>query len=118
MATKLSNLHKAGRLLKLFGWLAMIAIVGISSSILIPIIHDGKIDEEVYIAIPLIVLAVSISVFYLFIGNAVKKDKIWAKVTGIVLAGVSLFSFPIGTIIGGFILYYLYRGWNEQISIT
>ena len=118
MSDELTNSHKAGRLLKLIGWLSMIAIVGISSSIIIPIAHSGEAIEDLGYILLGIVLAASMSVLCLITGNALKRDKKWAKVTGAVIASLILLSFPIGTLIGVFALFYLYMDWNESHSTT
>lgn len=41
--------------------------------------------------------------------SGLMRDRLWAKVLSGILAFALLFGFPIGTILGGFILYYMYR---------
>jgi len=57
------------------------------------------------IFISLIFLALAILYFY--IGKSIMQLKSWAKNTQIIMAVLQLFSFPIGTIIGIFILWAL-----------
>ena len=48
-----------------------------------------------------------LGVIYIILGKAIKKFKLWAKVVQIILAIIGLFSFPIGTIVGIFMLWVL-----------
>lgn len=48
-----------------------------------------------------------LGIIYIILGKAIKKFKLWAKVVQIILAIIGLFSFPIGTIIGIFMLWVL-----------
>ncbi len=46
-------------------------------------------------------------IFYLYLAKAVKYLKKWAKIVQIILAVLMLFSIPIGTVLGAFILWVL-----------
>ena len=109
----MNNLEKAGRLLRLMGWLSLIGVVGIAAAVLIPVIvSDGK-SEGLFTIIVIAALALIIPILYLNTGTAIKKGKKWGKVTGAVIAAVSLLNLPIGTVFGVATLFYLKKGWNE-----
>ena len=65
----------------------------------------GGLVGGVIVLVSLIVLAFGI--LYVILGKAIKEFKMWAKIVQIILAIFSLFNFPIGTIIGVFILWVL-----------
>lgn len=65
----------------------------------------GGLLGGVFILASIFVLAMGI--LYIFLAKAIKEYKMWAKIVQIVLAVFSLFSFPIGTAIGVFVLWVL-----------
>lgn len=50
-----------------------------------------------------------LGILYLFIGWGLWSMRPWARTAGIVIAIISLFAFPIGTIFGIIVLWYLFR---------
>lgn len=46
---------------------------------------------------------------YGFIGYSLLKLQSWARIAAIVLAILALCSFPIGTILGGIVLYFMFQ---------
>lgn len=109
----MSNLEKAGRILRLMAWLNLILFIGLIGAIAIPTLSDGK-SGAVFSLTLLSVAALALTVFYLKTGSAIKRGRRWAKITGAVIAVVSLFNLPLGTICGALILFYLQRGWREM----
>ena len=60
--------------------------------------------------IPLLSLAVvviAMSILQLKVGEAIKEHKDWGRTAGIILGAIQLFGFPVGTIIGAYILWCL-----------
>lgn len=109
----MSNLEKAGRLLRLMGWISLIGVIGIIAAIAVPAFSQ-KGGGEVTGVILISLITLVIPVLYLKTGSAIKQGKKWAKITGAVIAIISLISVPIGTIVGIATLFYLNKGWNEQ----
>lgn len=72
-----------------------------------------ELSKTYYMVLSLLLL-IGIGILFLYIGNAVKKNKQFGKVIGIIIGVVLLFVFPVGTIPGIFILYYLVKGWKEN----
>lgn len=109
----MSNLDKAGRLLRLMGWISLIGVIGIFAAIIIPVISTGEKLDELFVLSIIAILALAIPAIYLTTGSAIKKDKKWGKVAGTIIAALSLLNIPIGTIFGIATLYYLKKGWSE-----
>ena len=55
------------------------------------------------------VIALIVAVLYIITGWGLWTMKSWARIVAIILAIISLLSFPIGTIIGIVILWYLFK---------
>ncbi|WP_462172216.1 hypothetical protein [Pseudoalteromonas xiamenensis] len=106
-------LEKAGRLMRLMGWLVSIAAIGIFAAIAIPMYAEGKMDSASIGILLLSLLVFAIPLLYFKAGSAIKQGKKWGKVTGLIVATISLLNLPIGTIFGLATLYYLKKGWNE-----
>ena len=64
----------------------------------------------VIFAIFLLVMAI----FYVFVGVGLWNKKDWARIAAIVFSVLSLFSFPIGTVIGAFGIYFF--GFEETMT--
>lgn len=108
----MSNLEKAGRILRLMAWLNVVLFVGIIGAIAIPTLSDGE-SGALFSLMLLSIAALAFTVLYLITGSAIKRGESWGKITGAIIAVVSLFNVPLGTICGALILFYLQRGWRE-----
>ena len=53
------------------------------------------------------IFLLALGVLYIYLGKAIKEYKFWAKVVQIILSIMGLFSFPIGTAVGIFVLWVL-----------
>ena len=104
--------EKAGRLFVILGWLSL--IMG-ALAVAVPLIMGGFPVVDPVSLVPLITLViilVGLSIFQLKVGSAIKEHKDWGRVAGIVLGTIQLIGFPIGTIIGIYILWCLLKGWD------
>jgi len=111
-AVPLSFTVRAGRLLRLLGWLTLALTLLIGAAIAIPIIAKG--DPFPRDAIFAFATAAAVVAIYLVVGAGVKNYRPWAKVVALVISVLSLANVPIGTIIGAVAIFYLLRGWREQ----
>jgi len=59
------------------------------------------------------VIAVSLSVGHIVVGKKLRKKKPWARIASILIGIYLVFSFPLGTVFGVLILFYIYKGWGE-----
>lgn len=64
--------------------------------------------------LPAFLVGIVLSLAYVYVGAQMKKHKKWAIALGWVIGIVSLFNFPIGTVIAVFVLFYLYKGRAER----
>ncbi len=113
-----SNLYKAGRLVRLLGWVSIIALAGIFSIFTIVYLDSREISREFDWMLAIFLLSGVIAILSLYTGTALKHKKLWARNVSLVICILALTSPPIGTLIGVFILYYLYQGWSECLTIT
>ena len=113
MSESFSSTVKAGRLIRMFGWVNLLftlliaaaaAIYSIAESAPIP-------DWDWLIFAP----SILVSVVFLLVGAGVKSYRTWAKIAGAALAVICLLYIPIGTLIGIAALVYLAQGWKEPV---
>ena len=109
----LKGYEKAGRLIRFFAWfgfaLAVLAAVAVAFSIM----ATGKDGPELVVGMFIFLLVCALSWFQLILGQAVKDHKAWARTVGIILGVLQMFGFPLGTLIGGYIVYHLWKGWDD-----
>lgn len=112
MSKHLSATVKAGRLIRLLGWINLLLTVAIGAAIVLPYVVN---NEPIQLSLwAVLTAAVLVSVLILFVGAGVKQNKTWAKVLGAVLSVLSLANIPIGTVVGAIALFYLAKGWGES----
>jgi hypothetical protein len=106
---------QAGRLIRFLAWLQLVALIGIATAIIVPIVTSGKgmIAQVSLFEALAIALVLGIAKLFFVLGTAVKEHKEWARKVGIGLGILLLFGFPIGTIVGAYILWALIKGWQE-----
>jgi hypothetical protein len=110
MGQKLKGYEIAGRSIRALGWFQFIAVAGIYAAIFIPMITR---KEYLTLKMYLLLLTIILPIFSMYLGKAVKEHKPWAYNIGIIYCFPFLVGFPLGTIIGACILYYLIKGWND-----
>lgn len=104
----------------LFWVLAILAIIGgifmlgAKNAIIDIMEEEGDVSQSVIdfvdsILIVIGLIAFIIGILYLITGWGLWTLKPWARIIAIVLAIISLFNFPVGTIIGIIILWYLFK---------
>ena len=55
-----------------------------------------------------------IGIFSIIVGRYLKYQKTWSKASSCVVVAFDLLMFPIGTVFGIAIIFYLYKGWNDE----
>lgn len=109
---QLSDTVKAGRILQLWGWISLLFVTVIAAFVIPPVYADGGTVPPYAILGFMCLFAVPC--IYLFIGHHVKKQRKWAKISGLTVSVIFLINVPIGTVIGAFTIYYLMSGWDEH----
>ncbi|MCB9139613.1 MAG: hypothetical protein H6642_14820 [Caldilineaceae bacterium] len=95
------------------GGLFMLGTLGVSLPTAITAIVGVTDDPDALIATAILgVIAgtlMFLTVFFMAIGYGLLKRRQWARIGAIVVAGLSLFGIPIGTVIGGLTIWYLIK---------
>src|SRR6266568_3116534 len=111
MSNQLMPYEKAGRAIQLLAWLQVVAFAGIVAAIAIPFYAQHKtIDPRAFLAL----LFIALPALYFAIGKAIKEHKEWGRNAGIIVGTLMLVGFPLGTIIGAYILWCLIKGWDQM----
>ncbi len=97
---------KAAKLIDFLAWFSL-AFGVLMTLFSLFIVSEFKINH-IYALVFLIVFPV----FMFYISAAIKEHKIWGRNSGIVLGILYLFGFPIGTVVGAYILWKLIWGWE------
>ena len=96
----MENNIKVFRVHRALSWLNGI-LVFLTIFFLITLIKDGEPFGDF---IGILVLLIFFFLLHYFIGKGAKEKKAWAKVCSVIIAIILLFGFPIGTIIGIYLL--------------
>ena len=118
MGDKLKGYEKAGRVIRLFGWIGLVASIAIAAAVAIPSMASGKTAQGLLVGGAILAIVGCFAWFQLFLGQSIKEHKDWARTVGIVLSVLQLFGFPIGTLVGGYVLWQLIKGWDEPPAQT
>ena len=113
MSESLSATVKAGRLIRMFGWVNLGFTVLMGVAVVVSSMTGSEpVSDWDWIALA---LAMLMSLVFLLVGAGVKSYKTWAKIVGAALAVIFLLYVPVGTLIGLCVLVYLARGWKEPV---
>ncbi|MFY8042370.1 MAG: hypothetical protein ACOVOD_05535, partial [Rhodoferax sp.] len=99
--------NNAGRVLRVLAYITGAGAVGLGLASLLP---DASSTDGTAFRIALLVAAALAYVVSLA-GKAVAKGQSWGRQVGLVLGALLLLGFPIGTAIGGYLLWTLGRHW-------
>ena len=69
--------------------------------------------EERYLKI--IVLSLKATFFY-FVSKELKKKKTWARIVTLITGIILLIGFPIGTVVGGILIYNMTKNWPKILA--
>jgi len=108
---KLLPYEKAGRVIRLMSLLGGVGVIGIGAAILLPTLSSGK-SGLLLQQIIMLSLLMALVVGLFFVGSAVMRHETWARNLGIVYGLISLIGFPIGTLVGIYVLWQLVFGWS------
>src|SRR5258706_13282963 len=117
----MSPLVKAGRMLRLLGWLFLALLFAIVLGYIIPLVHNGVAPTGTALSkwAPQCAVMAVLMVGNLIAGAGVKKEGTRANViAGWGLGVFSLIIFPLGTVVGLFAIYYLFRARSRAANAT
>lgn len=103
--------HKAGRMIRLTAWLFAVLTVVMGLSMLIPMLSGSV--PFVWSTLGGFALAGGLVAGLFMVGSAVMRRATWGRTGGIAYGLLLLIGFPIGTIIGAYLLWNLLFGWSE-----
>ncbi len=123
----MKDIEKAGNLLILMGWFTLVIVIAttiligvgifLGLAIFLPYVFEGMNKNEIFIFLMnLLIPTLLMSVICIKVGGAVKNNKKWAIISGVLIAVLSLPGFPIGTIIGLAALFYFFRDWRGNLK--
>ena len=104
--------EKAGRIVRLLAWIQAVVGVGVFAAILVPLIFGSVHKAPPAMFFVSFLAAAALTAFLLTLGKAIKEHKTWGRILGIAYGLLFLFGFPLGTIIGAYILWCLIKGWD------
>ena len=90
---------------------------GLWLALTIPVVAKSN-HTTIEVVMPVIggIVNAIIGIAHLLLGSAINQHKNWGRIAGIIYGALALFGFPIGTSIGGFILYWLIKQWDETVE--
>ncbi|MCP4705659.1 MAG: hypothetical protein GY865_13750 [candidate division Zixibacteria bacterium] len=112
----MQSYEKAGRLIIFINWIVAIILVFSFIAFVLPDLIPRLSIETIDLFIPfflLMLLSIILLVVQFKIGTAIIEHKKWGRVGGIIWGVIQLFTFPIGTICGVYVLWSLIKGWDD-----
>lgn len=92
----------AARVIRLLAWIQLVFTVALGVAIGIPMFSQGGGIPVDVVFLVVFMLMISAFLFYLCIGLNERKE--WAKTGAVIYSFLLLFAFPIGTILGVYLL--------------
>lgn len=109
---RLMPYQKAGRVIRLMALLGLTGVLAVGAAIVLPALADRQMPPSGFVLV--IVLLLALVTGLSFLGKAVIGHKPWARVPGIIFGVISLAGFPIGTLVGVYVVWQLIFGWKED----
>jgi len=114
MSPDLTPTVRAGRLLRMLGWITL----GIGVLIVFALPSDDPLRADLHASSARLLLVFgAYGGTCLVVGGALKREAPWARLAGAGVAIVSLPYFPFGTLLGVAVLIYILRGWRDAAEI-
>jgi hypothetical protein len=115
MGAPLAHYEKAGELIRWWAWILIASCVALVAVDLRVVIEHGAIESGAFLplvifGLPMFLLALA----HLAIARAIREHKRWGRVAGIIVAIIFIPGFPIGTIVGLYILWCLVNYWDRE----
>ncbi len=109
-----SNTKNAAHLLEIFSWVLLFIIFTMVASVLV-VSFMGEEPEKSSMDFWLLIGGIfALCMLLIYTARALREHKHWARYIGVILAIGALIAFPVGTVLGLFILNSLHKGWHER----
>lgn len=107
-------MQNAAHLLTILSWVLLFIIGTVVMSVFVVSFMGEEAEKSTpafwgYIAAVFMLCAILI-----WTSKALMKHRQWAKYAGCILGAAALIAFPVGTVLGLFILGYIHKGWHER----
>lgn len=109
-----SNSYNAGHLLTIWAWLLLFVVGTIIMSVLVVNFMGDEPEKSTPLFWSIISAILLLSLIVLVTANGLKNHQQWARYVGIFLAVMALIAFPVGTVMGLFIISYIQKGWDDR----
>ena len=109
-----SDTQNAAHLLMILGLLVVFIIGTVCISVMMVNFMGEEVERPDSLFWPIVFAIFSFGFLLLITAHSLKHHRNWARYVGGVLAALSLIAFPVGTVMGLFILSYIHKGWNEN----
>ncbi len=101
--------QRAARVIRLMAWLSVLCWVAIAAAVGLPALSTGRPLPTAMVAVGCVLLVIPVSLFVIARGIFSQRD--WARWAGMAYGVLALFAIPVGTIVGGYVLWQLQKGW-------
>lgn len=108
-----TNTQNAGHLLAIFSWVLIFIVGTVLLSVVVVDVLGVELENPDSYFWPTISVCIGFIVILLATAKGLQLHQQWARYLGLVLAVITLAAFPVGTVLGLFILSNLVKGWKE-----
>lgn len=109
-----TNTQSAAHLLAILAWLVLFIIVTITVSVLVVDILGEELESPNSSFWPIMFACYCFGFILLAVAHSLKQHRLWARYVAGFFAFISIIAFPVGTVLGLFILSYIRKGWHER----
>jgi cadmium resistance protein CadD (predicted permease) len=109
-----SNTQNAGHLIAILSWLVLFIMATVTASVLAVDFMGTKLEKPDSIFWPIVFAWYGFGFILMITAHGLKQHQQWARYLGSFLGSISIIAFPVGTVMGLFILSYLHKGWHEK----
>lgn len=116
-AQKLTHHETVGRVIQIVGVCGILIVIGIALFAWLHVRFTLNKQEPLIELLPVLLLTF-LPALLVSLGKAVRTHKNWARVVAMIFGVVNLPAFPIGTVLGAYILWSLAKYWNAPASVS
>jgi hypothetical protein len=104
--------RKVGRVLRLMAWLAALGTVVTGVAIIMPTLATSS-DGLPADLLLLLVCGAAVAASLFSVARGLMKGRRWARLAGILCGTLALVGFPVGTVLGCYMLWQLLFRWHQ-----
>lgn len=109
-----TNTQNAAHLVAILSWLVIFIMATVTISVLAVDFMGAKLEKPESAFWPIVFAWYTFGIVLFITAKGLKQHLQWARYLGVFLGFISLIAFPVGTVMGLFILSYLHKGWHEK----